>query len=179
MILLDGKATAEAIKKEIASQVEKIVASGGRRPHLAAIIVGEDGASKTYVASKEYACERVGFDSTVYQLPTETSEEELLNLICRLPIFKHQDSLLLGMIFLTMGAILLLVTCTLLPMVKYIQLLPEVQSILMLLINRTVLAYHVMYYNIPFKAHVIFMRIMSTTPTIIWGAMLHKPLAHV
>ena len=84
MILLDGKATAEAIKKEIASQVEKIVASGGRRPHLAAIIVGEDGASKTYVASKEYACERVGFDSTVYQLPTETSEEELLNLICRL-----------------------------------------------------------------------------------------------
>ncbi len=97
MILLDGKATAEAIKKEIASQVEKIVASGGRRPHLAAIIVGEDGASKTYVASKEYACEQVGFDSTVYRLPTETSEEELLNLISRLNIDQSVDGFIVQM----------------------------------------------------------------------------------
>ncbi len=84
MILLDGKATAEAIKKEIALQVEEIVAKGGRRPHLAAVIVGEDGASKTYVASKERACSQVGFESSVFRLPTETTEEELLNLISRL-----------------------------------------------------------------------------------------------
>jgi methylenetetrahydrofolate dehydrogenase (NADP+)/methenyltetrahydrofolate cyclohydrolase len=84
MILLDGKATSEAIKKEIALQVEQIIASGGRKPHLAAIIVGEDGASKTYVASKERACAQVGFNSSVFRLPTETTEEELLNLIFRL-----------------------------------------------------------------------------------------------
>lgn len=84
MILLDGKATAEAIKNEIALQVEEIVAKGGRRPHLAAVIVGEDGASKTYVASKERACAKVGFDSSVFSLPTETTEEELLDLISRL-----------------------------------------------------------------------------------------------
>lgn len=84
MILLDGKATAEAIKNEIAIQVEEIVAKGGRRPHLAAVIVGEDGASKTYVASKERACAKVGFDSSVFRLPTETTEEELLDLISRL-----------------------------------------------------------------------------------------------
>jgi methylenetetrahydrofolate dehydrogenase (NADP+)/methenyltetrahydrofolate cyclohydrolase len=84
MLLLDGKATSEAIKKEIASQVEQIIASGGRKPHLAAVIVGEDGASKTYVASKERACAQVGFESTVYRLPVETSEEELLNLISKL-----------------------------------------------------------------------------------------------
>ncbi|NLX40459.1 MAG: bifunctional methylenetetrahydrofolate dehydrogenase/methenyltetrahydrofolate cyclohydrolase FolD [Bacteroidales bacterium] len=84
MLLLDGKATSEAIKKEIASQVEQIIASGCRKPHLAAVIVGEDGASKTYVASKERACAQVGFESTVYRLPVETSEEELLNLISKL-----------------------------------------------------------------------------------------------
>lgn len=84
MILLDGKATSEAIKKEIALQVEQIITSGGRKPHLAAVIVGEDGASKTYVASKERACAQVGFNSSVFRLPTETTEEELLNLIFRL-----------------------------------------------------------------------------------------------
>jgi methylenetetrahydrofolate dehydrogenase (NADP+)/methenyltetrahydrofolate cyclohydrolase len=84
MILLDGKATSEAIKKEIALQVEQIIASGGRKPHLAAVIVGEDGASKTYVASKERACAQVGFNSSVFRLPTETTEEELLNLILSL-----------------------------------------------------------------------------------------------
>jgi len=84
MLLLDGKATSEAIKKEIASQVEQIIASGCRKPHLAAVIVGEDGASKTYVASKERACAQVGFESTVYRLAVETSEEELLNLISKL-----------------------------------------------------------------------------------------------
>ncbi|MBR5034536.1 MAG: bifunctional 5,10-methylene-tetrahydrofolate dehydrogenase/5,10-methylene-tetrahydrofolate cyclohydrolase, partial [Bacteroidales bacterium] len=55
MILLDGKATAAAIKAQIAAEVEKIVAAGGKRPHLTAILVGEDGASKTYVANKEKA----------------------------------------------------------------------------------------------------------------------------
>jgi methylenetetrahydrofolate dehydrogenase (NADP+)/methenyltetrahydrofolate cyclohydrolase len=97
MILLDGKATSEAVKKEIASQVEKIVASGGRRPHLAAIIVGEDGASKTYVASKERACAQVGFDSTVHRLSGETKEEELLNLIAQLNTDKSVDGFIIQM----------------------------------------------------------------------------------
>ncbi len=97
MILLDGKATAEAIKKEIALQVEHIVASGGKRPHLAAIIVGEDGASKTYVASKEHACAQVGFDSTVYRLSAQTSEEELLNLITELNSDKSVDGFIIQM----------------------------------------------------------------------------------
>jgi len=84
MILLDGKATAAAIKKEIAAKVEDMVSRGERRPHLTAILVGEDGASKTYVANKEKSCGEVGFDSTVLRLPESTSEEELLSEIDRL-----------------------------------------------------------------------------------------------
>lgn len=78
MKILDGKATSAAIKEEIAQEVESRVAKGLRRPHLAAILVGDDGASQTYVNAKVKACERVGFESTLVKLPASTTEEELL-----------------------------------------------------------------------------------------------------
>lgn len=81
MQLLDGKKTSEDIKKEIALIVEKIKNRGEKVPHLAAIIVGNDGASLTYVASKVKACEQVGFESTLIRLPNTTSEVELLRKI--------------------------------------------------------------------------------------------------
>ncbi len=77
-ILLDGKETSNAIKVEIAKEVEEITKSGRRAPHLAAILVGEDGASKTYVKNKELACQRVGFASTLLRLDATTSEEDVL-----------------------------------------------------------------------------------------------------
>src|SRR5690554_5884025 len=81
MQLLDGKKTSEDIKKEIALIVEKIKGRGEKVPHLAAIIVGNDGASLTYVASKVKACEKVGFESTLIRMPYTTSEVELLKKI--------------------------------------------------------------------------------------------------
>ncbi len=81
MQLLDGKKTSEDIKKEIALVVEKIKGRGEKVPHLAAIIVGNDGASLTYVASKVKACEQVGFESTLIRMPYTTSEVELLKKI--------------------------------------------------------------------------------------------------
>ena len=84
MILLDGKATSARIKSEIAAQVEKIVAAGGKRPHLTAILVGEDGASKTYVANKEKACAAAGFTSEVIRMSADTTEERLLAEVARL-----------------------------------------------------------------------------------------------
>lgn len=81
MILLDGKATSNTIKEEIAKEVEKLVSAGKKVPHLAAVLVGEDGASQTYVNSKVKSCEKVGFKSTLVRLPAETSEEELLKTI--------------------------------------------------------------------------------------------------
>lgn len=81
MQLLDGKKTSEDIKKEIALIVEKIKGRGEKVPHLAAIIVGNDGASLTYVASKVKACEQVGFESTLIRMPNTTSEVELLKKI--------------------------------------------------------------------------------------------------
>ena len=65
MQLIDGKATAAAIKKEIAEEVERIIAAGGKRPHLAAVLVGHDGGSETYVRNKVLACEACGFESTL------------------------------------------------------------------------------------------------------------------
>ncbi len=62
MQIIDGKATAEAIKAEIAEEVRQIVSNGGRAPHLAAILVGHDGGSETYVKNKVLACERCGFE---------------------------------------------------------------------------------------------------------------------
>lgn len=81
MILLDGKATSNAIKDEIASEVEQLKAAGKKVPHLAAVLVGDDGASQTYVNAKVKACERVGFNSTLVKLPSSTSEAELLQTI--------------------------------------------------------------------------------------------------
>lgn len=101
-MLLKGKETANQIKEEIAKEVEAIVNTGVRAPHLVAILVGEDGASKTYVKNKELACQKVGFTSTLIRLPEETTEEELLNkieeinnddsidgMIVQLPLPKH------------------------------------------------------------------------------------------
>lgn len=91
MILLDGKKTAADIKEEIALEVSYLKENGHRTPHLAAIIVGNDGASITYVNAKVKACERVGFESTLIRLPEETSEEDLLNEIAILNIDKDID----------------------------------------------------------------------------------------
>lgn len=81
MILLDGKKTSEDIKNEIAAEVQRMKDKGEKVPHLAAIIVGNDGASLTYVGSKVKACERVGFESTLIKMPSTTSETELLKKI--------------------------------------------------------------------------------------------------
>ena len=78
MILLDGKKTSNDIKEELAVEVTKIKEAGGKVPHLAAIIVGENGASITYVNAKVKACEKVGFGSSLIQMPVETTQEELL-----------------------------------------------------------------------------------------------------
>ena len=81
MTLLDGKKVSNDIKNEITEQVKRMKANGEKVPHLAAIIVGNDGASLTYVASKVKACERVGFDSTMVRMSNMTSEIELLDKI--------------------------------------------------------------------------------------------------
>ena len=105
MTILDGKKTSNDIKNEIAISVKEIVAKGSRPPHLAAVIVGEDGASLTYVGSKVRACKKVGFDSTLIKLSENILEEELLlkvkelnendaidGYIVQLPLPKHIDS---------------------------------------------------------------------------------------
>ena len=105
MIILDGKKTSNDIKAEIAESVQEITANGSRPPHLAAVIVGDDGASLTYVGSKVRACKRVGFESTLIKLPESISENELLEkvndlnndeyidgYIVQLPLPKHIDS---------------------------------------------------------------------------------------
>lgn len=81
MTILDGKKISSDIKDEIATEVTKIKERGGKVPHLAAIIVGKDGASLTYVNSKVKACKRVGFESSLYRLPNTVSELELLSKI--------------------------------------------------------------------------------------------------
>ena len=84
MQLIDGKATAAAIKKEIAEEVERIVAAGGKRPHLAAVLVGHDGGSETYVRNKVKACEECGFASSLTRYETDVTEDELLACVDRL-----------------------------------------------------------------------------------------------
>lgn len=104
MILLDGKKTSADIKEEIALEVAEMKERDEKVPHLAAIIVGNDGASLTYVNAKVKACERVGFESTLIRLREEITEEELLNeiailnidndidgFIVQLPLPKHID----------------------------------------------------------------------------------------
>ena len=102
MELIDGKATAAKIKEEIAAEVEQIVANGGKRPHLAAILVGHDGGSETYVKNKVLACEKCGFKSTLLRFEDDITEERLLaevdklnkdadvdGFIVQLPLPKH------------------------------------------------------------------------------------------
>lgn len=84
MTLIDGKATAAQIKKEIAAEVEQIVAAGGRRPHLVAVLVGHDGGSETYVHNKVLACEACGFKSTLIRYESDVTEDELLACVDRL-----------------------------------------------------------------------------------------------
>ncbi len=102
MILIDGKQTAETIKAELAAEVDDIIKNGGKQPHLAAILVGNDGASETYISSKVKACKKVGFQSTLIRFPATVTESELLakveeinnnddidGLIVQLPLPKH------------------------------------------------------------------------------------------
>ena len=81
MTLIDGKATAATIKAEIKEEVEKIVQAGGKRPHLAAILVGHDGGSETYVRNKVLACEACGFESTLIRFEDDITEQTLLECI--------------------------------------------------------------------------------------------------
>ena len=81
MEILDGKKVSNDIKKEITAQVEQMKARGEKVPHLAAVIVGNDGASLTYVGSKVRSCERIGFESTLIKMPSTTSQVELLKKI--------------------------------------------------------------------------------------------------
>ena len=94
MEILDGKKVSNEIKEEITLEVAKMKARGEKVPHLAAVIVGNDGASLTYVGSKVKSCERVGFESTMVRMPSTTSEQELLNKIKEL----NQDSSIDGFI---------------------------------------------------------------------------------
>lgn len=102
MTLIDGKAVSEQIKQEIATEVAEIVARGGKRPHLAAILVGHDGGSETYVAAKVKACEVCGFKSSLIRYEADVTEDELLakvkelneapdvdGFIVQLPLPKH------------------------------------------------------------------------------------------
>ncbi len=82
--LIDGKSTAATIKAEIKQEVERIVAAGGKRPHLAAILVGHDGGSETYVNNKVRACEECGFRSTLLRFEDDITESELLAQVARL-----------------------------------------------------------------------------------------------
>lgn len=104
MKILDGKATSDKIKAEIAEKVKEIIANGGKRPHLAAILVGNDGASQTYVGNKERACEQVGFKSTLFKFSENITQEDLIHqikeinynrdidgLIVQLPLPSHID----------------------------------------------------------------------------------------
>ena len=104
MQLIDGKAVAAQIKREIATEVNGIIANGGKRPHLAAILVGHDGGSETYVAAKVKACEECGFTSTLIRYEADVTEEELLakveelnndadidGFIVQLPLPRHID----------------------------------------------------------------------------------------
>ena len=104
MQIIDGKATATAIKAEIAQEVKQIMAKGGKQPHLAAVLVGHDGGSETYVKNKVIACEQCGFKSTLIRYEDDVTEEELLacvdrlntdadvdGFIVQLPLPKHID----------------------------------------------------------------------------------------
>ena len=90
-IIIDGKKISTLIKEEIKNQVEEIISKGGRAPHLAAVLVGEDGASLTYVSNKVVSCKQVGFKSSLINLPYKIKEEKLLREIIRLNNDKEID----------------------------------------------------------------------------------------
>lgn len=90
-IIIDGKKISTLIKEEIKNQVEEIISKGGRAPHLVAVLVGEDGASLTYVLNKVASCKQVGFKSSLINLPYEIKEEKLLREITRLNNDKEVD----------------------------------------------------------------------------------------
>lgn len=83
-VIIDGKATAQAIKQEIAAEVEARVARGEKRPHLAAVLVGHDGGSETYVAHKVRACQECGFTSTLICREEDVTQDELLQIVAQL-----------------------------------------------------------------------------------------------
>ena len=89
--ILDGKKTSNIIKEEIKNRVNRLIQGGKRPPHLAAVLVGEDGASLTYVSNKVISCEQVGFKSSLIRLPYETGEKELLSTIKKLNDNKEID----------------------------------------------------------------------------------------
>ena len=104
MNLIDGRKLSKEIKAELADQVQEIVQSGARPPHLAAVLIGEDPASQTYVRNKVRSCERIGYGSTLVKRDSSISEEELLKIIedlnrdpeidgfiVQLPLPKHID----------------------------------------------------------------------------------------
>ena len=104
MQIIDGKQLAETIKEEIAQEVEKIKNDGGKTPHLAAVLIGEDPASQVYVRNKVRSCEKVGFKSTLVRKPSDITQEELMKIvdelnedddidgfIVQLPLPKHLD----------------------------------------------------------------------------------------
>lgn len=84
MQLIDGKATSQAVKLEIAEEVKRMMASGMKKPHLAAVLVGNDGGSETYVAAKIKACEEVGFNSSLIRYNADVSEADLLECVQKL-----------------------------------------------------------------------------------------------
>lgn len=94
MEILDGKKVSEFIKLEIAKKVQEIKENGGKTPHLAAIIVGQDGASETYVGHKEKSCAQVGFNSTIIRLPQDISQKSLLIEIDKLNKNKDIDGII-------------------------------------------------------------------------------------
>lgn len=88
MVIIDGKETAMEIKQEIAKEVKRMMAAGEKQPHLAAILVGHDGGSETYVANKVKACDECGFESTLIRFEDDVTEDELLQAIDKL---NHND----------------------------------------------------------------------------------------
>ena len=93
-VRLDGKAVSAHFKSEMALEVKKMKEEGQRAPHLAAILVGEDGGSKTYIEAKDRACKEVGFDSTILRFPDTISEEELLSEVDRINLDDNIDGLI-------------------------------------------------------------------------------------
>ncbi|HPR29320.1 MAG TPA: tetrahydrofolate dehydrogenase/cyclohydrolase catalytic domain-containing protein, partial [Chitinophagales bacterium] len=105
-LILDGRTLSKTIREELSEQVASWMAGGGKQPHLAAILVGDDGASQTYVSSKVKGCEQTGMKSSLFRFPAETSEQEILDkidalnndhdidgFIVQLPLPKHIDEL--------------------------------------------------------------------------------------